>query len=475
MDRKQIRNLFAILLAMIVAFFGLFYFGGYRDDMQQFTQVALASDQLATETLFEGATVRQQFAVSGEELTTLAVRVASGDYAHFSYAISANDQVLFSGTVAQTTQGGSIELLPEAIPLNGVPTLLLQMIMLDGNNTGFFYGNMIALARGMVEISGLTEANSLTIDGKTLNGKLNLMANYKSVTNVSGIIWILLAGVLILWGLEYISVIRQYRKGRISLLMRVALAMKNYSFVLQQLISRDFKAKYKRSVLGVLWSFLNPLLTMVIQYIVFSTIFKSSIVNFPVYLLSGTICFSFFSEATSTGLLSISGNASLITKVYLPKYIFPISRVLSSGINFSFSLIPLLATILLSGLPITRAYLFLPYIFLCLGMLCIGLAMLLATIMVFFRDVQFLWSVFTTLLMYATPLFYPESIIPDQFKLIYKINPLYHVTRLFRTVLMDCAAPAPRAVVICGIICGAALALGMWVFKKNQDRFVLNL
>ncbi len=475
MDRKQIRKFFAVLLAIIVAFFGLFYVGGYRNDLQQFSQVSLASDQLATETLFEGSTVRQLFPVSGDELTTLAVRVASGDYAHFSYTVAADEQILVSGTVTQATQGGSIELLPQAIELSGITTLSLQMTMLDGNNTGFFYGNMIALARGMVEISGLTEANSLSIDGRTLNGKLNLIAFYKSVTNVSGIIWILLAGMLILWGLEYIIVIRQYRKGRLSLLMRVALAMKKYSFVLQQLISRDFKAKYKRSVLGVLWSFLNPLLTMVIQYIVFSTIFKSSIANFPVYLLSGTICFSFFNEATSTGLSSISGNASLITKVYLPKYIFPISRVLSSGINFSFSLIPLLATILLSGLPITRAYLFLPYIFLCLGMLCVGLAMLLSTIMVFFRDVQFLWSVFTTLLMYATPLFYPESIIPEQFQLIFKINPLYHVMRLFRTVLMDCTAPMPKAVVLCGIICGASLALGMWVFKKNQDRFVLNL
>ena len=245
--------------------------------------------------------------------------------------------------------------------------------------------------------------------------------------------------------------------------------------MLQQLVNRSFKTKYKRSILGILWSFLNPLLTMLIQYIVFSTLFKSNLEYFPVYLLAGTICFSFFSEATSTGLASISGNASLITKVYIPKYIFPISTVLSSGINFALTLIPLLATVLISGLPITQAYFFLPIVFLCLLLLCLGMTMLLATAMVFFRDVQFLWGVITTLLMYTTPLFYPETIIPAHFSFILKINPLYHVIRIFRVILIDCAPPEPRAVLVCIMFCLCILFCGAWMFKKQQDKFVLNL
>jgi ABC-2 type transport system permease protein len=220
---------------------------------------------------------------------------------------------------------------------------------------------------------------------------------------------------------------------------------------------------------------LNPVLMMLIQYVVFSTLFKSSIENFPVYLLSGMICFSYFSESTTTGLSSISGNANLISKVYIPKYIFPLSRVLSSGINFLFSLIPLFAVTLISGLPITRAYLFLPFIFLCLFMLCLGIAMLLSAIMVFFRDIQFLWSVITMLLMYATPLFYPESIIPVQFIALFRMNPLYHIIRLFRVVIMDGVPPMPKAVIVCLAICTAIFGLGAFVFKKEQDKFILNI
>ena len=185
-----------------------------------------------------------------------------------------------------------------------------------------------------------------------------------------------------------------------------------YSFLLHQLVSRNFKSKYKRSVFGILWSFLNPLLTMLIQYL-FSRQFSNPISRTFLFICCPVpFAFSLFSEATSTGLASISGNASLITKVYIPKYIFPLSCVISSFINFALTLIPTMAVVFISGLPITPAYFFLPIIFLCLIMLCIGMVMLLSTIMVFFRDIQFLWGVVITFLVYATPLFYPETIIP---------------------------------------------------------------
>ena len=119
--------------------------------------------------------------------------------------------------------------------------------------------------------------------------------------------------------------------------MKLIHAFSRYRFLIQQLVSRDFKTKYKRSVLGIVWSFLNPLLTMLVQYVVFSTLFKSSIPHYPAYLLSGIVLFNFFSETTTVGMTSITANAPLITKVYVPKYIYPLTRMLSSTINVALS------------------------------------------------------------------------------------------------------------------------------------------
>lgn len=250
-------------------------------------------------------------------------------------------------------------------------------------------------------------------------------------------------------------------------------SLARYRFLIRQLVLRDFKTKYKRSVLGVLWSFLNPLLTMSIQYVVFSTLFRSDIPNFIIYLLSGIICFNFFSEATHLCLMSIVANASLIHKVYLPKYVYPFSRTLSSSINLLLSLAPLLLMLFLTRTPITPAILLLPFALLMLFSLSYGIGLLLATLMVFFRDTQFLWSVLSMLWMYLTPIFYPESIIPKDFLTVYKLNPLYHVLRFVRTVLMQGVSPEPKAYLYCLILCTAPLLLGLWVFRAKQDRFVL--
>ena len=242
---------------------------------------------------------------------------------------------------------------------------------------------------------------------------------------------------------------------------------------MKQLVTRDFKTKYRRSALGVLWSFLNPLLTMLVQYLVFSALFRSNIPNFALYLLIGIVCFSYFSEATSLSLTSIIGNAGLITKVYVPKYLYPLTRVISSTINFFFALIPLFAVLLLTRTPIRWSFLLLPLPILCLFALCLGVGMLLASSMVFFRDTQFLWGVVSMLWMYATPIFYPESILPQRLLPLFRCNPLYHVLLFIRTILMDGVSPEPKSYLLMIIACLIPLIIGATVFKKTQDRFVL--
>ena len=264
-------------------------------------------------------------------------------------------------------------------------------------------------------------------------------------------------------------------RGRSTALLRLLSSLDRYRFLMKQLVARDFKTKYKRSVLGVLWSFLNPLLTMTVQYIVFSTLFRSNIPNFALYLLIGIVCFSFFNEATSMTLGSIVGNAHLITKVYVPRYVYPLTRVISSTINFLLALIPILAVMILTGAPFSRAMLLLPLPILCLFALSQGVGMCLASSMVFFRDTQFLWGVVSMLWMYCTPIFYPETIFPAKLLILFKCNPLYHIIRFFRIILMNGVSPEPRAYLLMMAASILSLLLGAWVFRKTQDRFIFNL
>ncbi len=286
---------------------------------------------------------------------------------------------------------------------------------------------------------------------------------YWKIVFITGVI---LAGlVLILFG--------KGEKDRLG--NRIVFHIKQYGFLVNQLVKRDFKTKYKRSTLGFLWSFLNPLLTMIVQYIVFSTIFRSDIDNFPVYLLSAGIVFNFFTESVGGGLCAIVGNASLITKVYVPKYIYPFSKVLSTAINLVISMLPLLFAVGITGEEITKAFFLIPFLFLCLILFCVGMSFLLSTSMVFFRDTQFLWGIISLVWMYATPIFYPESIIPEHFSFILKGNPMYHYLKFFRTILMQGVSPQMSEYVYCIGFALLFLLIGAKVFQKAQNKFVLYL
>ena len=279
--------------------------------------------------------------------------------------------------------------------------------------------------------------------------------------------------VLIL--LFLVAVGYRFRSGKRSYVINSVIAVQKYRFLIRQLVSRDFKTKYKRSVLGMFWSFLNPLLTMTVQYFVFSTIFKSDIPNYAVYLLVGIVTFNFFSEACGMSLTSIIGNSGLITKVYVPKYIYPLTRVMSSVVNLVISLIPLLLVSLVTGLQMHRAVILALYFLLCVVIFSLGLGLLLSSAMVFFRDAQFLWNVLNMIWMYATPIFYPESILPEKFRIILKLNPLYHFLKNTRLCILDGISPEPAVYIQCLLMALGALLVGALVFRRTQDRFVLYL
>lgn len=248
-----------------------------------------------------------------------------------------------------------------------------------------------------------------------------------------------------------------------------------YGFLLSQLIERDFKTKYRRSVLGILWSLLNPLLIMVVQFLVFSTLFRFDIPNYAVYLLSGIVMFNYLTEATSQAMTCIIQNASLINKVYIPKYIYPLSRVMSTGVNFLLSLLALYIVIIATGMTITIAHIAIIYAVICLFVFTLGLSLLLSSMMVFFRDTQFLYGIGITVWTYLTPIFYPENILPSYMLFIMKFNPMYHFIRFIRVIILNGGFPDPKAWIYCALFAAIAFLVGWYVFKKNQNSFILNL
>lgn len=249
---------------------------------------------------------------------------------------------------------------------------------------------------------------------------------------------------------------------------------KKYGFLLQQLVTRDFKVKYKRSVLGIVWSLLYPVLTMAVMALVFTNMFKFSTpgVNYLVYLMTGLVIFNYFNEASNLAMSSVVANFSLINKVYIPKYIFPISKCIFVGINFLLTLIPLYAIIFLTGTGINIFHLLLPYVFFCLFLFTVGFGLILATISVFLRDMFYIYGVIITLWTYLTPIMYDIAIIPSYLQIIFKINPLYWFIYFARDIILYNQVPDINVWIYCGLFALAFFIIGIVVFKKNQDKFI---
>lgn len=246
-----------------------------------------------------------------------------------------------------------------------------------------------------------------------------------------------------------------------------------YQWLLKELIIRDLKIKYRRSVLGYLWSILNPLMLMGVLTIVFSTMFRFDIPNYPVYLLTGQLLFGFYSEATNMAMTSILGGASLIKKVYLPKYIFPVSRVLSSFTTMLFSLVALVIVMALTRAEYHITAILLPIVLLYILVFSIGMSLILSVMVVFFRDVQYLYGVFLTALNYLTPIFYPASMLPSWLKELMVLNPMYNFIEMFRKIMLYGQWPTLTEHLICIAFAIGGLVLGVYVFKRNQKDFIL--
>lgn len=247
-----------------------------------------------------------------------------------------------------------------------------------------------------------------------------------------------------------------------------------YKDLIKQLVVRDLKLKYRRSFLGYAWSILNPLFTMIVMAVVFSHMFSRNIENYPVYLFTGQILFNYMNISTNQAMHSVDGNANLLKKTYIPKYIFPFSKITSGLIDLLFSMGALILVMVATGQRFSIYNLLFPFVFLQLYIFCLGLGLFLAQANVFFRDIQYIYHTLTTAWMYLTPLFYPLEELPETLGwLIRHLNPMYFYIGQFRDLIYMNRMPGP-VIVFAG--CTAAvcmLLIGLFSFVRNQDKFIL--
>jgi ABC-2 type transport system permease protein len=261
--------------------------------------------------------------------------------------------------------------------------------------------------------------------------------------------------------------------------------IKKDSFILRMLLSRDFKLKYRRSVLGVAWSILNPLLMMVVISAVFSHVFRFDIPYFAVYLILGITMFNLMGNSTSAGVMSIISSASLIKKIRINKLVFPVETVLFELLNFALSLVAVMLVVAFYCIfpdsnvtalnPLTPNLLFLPLLIFYVLLFCMGLSFLLSALAVFFRDIVHLWGVVIIAWTYATPLFYPYDALAPWMQSVMSFNPMYHFITYFRGVVMHGINPGLLENLLCLGVAVFTLIIGVLVFRKTERKFILHV
>lgn len=459
-----------IAFACFVAYAGLcFLIAGedidYKADTTQYIDSVGNVNELTDDVVIDQPFTTNDYKITGIGLNASTYNRTSfeGDL-HIEVTDGTNVLASVETPMSKVGNGTSTYTFPEAVTTTEGTQYHVRVYATDTEKS-----------KSLTLITGVaTDENYVSVNGKATSGESLSYIVLGKINDPLGVYlkYGTLAG-LILLGIYIAYLPIAEKKGKNAIGLSLLNAFYKYRFLLSQLVSRDFKVRYKRSILGVLWSFINPLLTMLVQFVVFSTIFKSGIKNYIVYLLIGITFFNFYSESTNNGLLSIMSNASLIKKVYVPKYIYPLSSVLSSSINFGISLILMFAVTFITGVQPSWYMLLFPYTIICIFLLNMGVSLVIGTGMVFFHDVQFLYSVFMTLLSYATPLFWSLSMMPAKYQSIFKLNPLADIVLFARACILDGAFPGSLLTILSFVIPAIIFVCGVKIFRSNQDKFVL--
>lgn len=254
-------------------------------------------------------------------------------------------------------------------------------------------------------------------------------------------------------------------------LVEEAIVLIKYRDLLYQFVTTSIKTRYKRSVLGVVWTLLNPLLTMLILTVVFSQVFRITLDNYPVYVLSGLVIWNFFSATTSQAMVGMAMGGSLLQRIYVPKSVFAVSAIGVGLVNLGLSIIPLFLIAFFQHTPITPTILLMPFAVLLLILFSMGVGLILETAAVYFADLLPFYEVLLMLWMYCTPIIYPLSILPDHLQGLFKLNPMYYFVALFRTPLYSGEIPPLNEWLIAGAFSVGAFILGTLIFTAKSNEY----
>lgn len=472
-------KIFLIIEIIAIAFMGVFYFSCGKALYERSSDGNIDEFMPTNDVgeILQGNSVEQTYTSEMDKITAVGVMVSNYGQSFSSHINIKCEDITDGHEIAENSYDvskiGVNQYVYISIPQNAniIRGHVVKITVISDAETGNAPTVLYNIGYEF-EKSSVGKDAALLLNGSVIPGTMCIAIQGDNYVWTGPNYWKLVSVAIVIIAIVYWILACRALKGKQSYFFGSFWIAKKYGFLIKQLVSRDFKTRYKRSVLGVFWSFLNPLLMMIVQYVVFSQLFKSDIDNYAGYLLCGTVAFNFFNEGVGQALTSIVGNASLITKVYLPKYVYPITRVLSSGINLLMSLIPLIIVAVLTGEKITRAYFMLPYIFICLMVFTMGMGMVMASAMTFFRDMQFLWEVLSMIWMYVTPLFYPLTIVPKEIRMYFNFNPMYHYVDAVRTIILNGITPRPMEFVICTTWAILMFIMGSFVFKKTQDKFI---
>lgn len=248
--------------------------------------------------------------------------------------------------------------------------------------------------------------------------------------------------------------------------------IRQYQFVFEELVKRDFKKKYKRTVLGMFWSVLSPLLMLSVMAFIFGQFFGRSIPHFVIYLFSGQVIFQFYTESTNEGMNALMGNASIFSKINVPKYLFLFSKNVSAIINFGIILLIYFAFVWLDGIAFTWKFLCLAYPIVCLIFINLGIGLILSALYIFFRDIQYLYRLFTQVVMYGSAIFYSIDTFPERIQTLFFCNPIYVCIHYFRSIVIKNTIPE---LWLHALLAGYAIVLfgaGCFVYKKYNYKFL---
>lgn len=248
--------------------------------------------------------------------------------------------------------------------------------------------------------------------------------------------------------------------------------LKKYQFLFEELVKRDFKTKYKRTALGMVWSVLSPLLNLLVMRIVFTHFFGAGIEHYTTYLFCGNLVFSYFSEASGQGMTSLLGNAGIFSKVNVPKYLFLFSKNVQTLINFGLTLCVFFIFCVLDNIVFTWRIILLIYPIVCLLLFNIGVGLILSALYVFFRDVEYLWSVFMQLLMYLSAIFYSIDTYPTAVRNLFLVNPVYLFIRYFRKIVIEASIPSAwfHLLMLADVV--FVVGVGCFMYKKYNTKFL---